>query len=155
MPVDPDPLHDDTPPPRPRWLGWALVVFMVLVVLGVLNVGWRILQPGPAAQALDAAQQVHPERAAGRALVEASDCLRCHGLERHAVGPGFRQIAARYAGRSDAPAYLAGRIREGSVGVWGRTLMPRHPQITEAQALQMAQWLLALPPAEGGVLLNQ
>ena len=155
MPVDPDPLHDDdTPPPRPRWLGRALVVFMVLVVLGVLNVGWRILQPGPAAQALDA-QQAHPERAAGRALVEASDCLRCHGLERHAVGPGFRQIAARYAGRSDAAAYLAGRIREGSVGVWGRTLMPRHPQITEAQALQMAQWLLALPPAEGGVLLNQ
>ncbi|TFI48783.1 cytochrome C, partial [Diaphorobacter sp. DS2] len=39
MPVNPDPLHDDTPPPRPRWLGWALVVFMVLVVLGVLNVG--------------------------------------------------------------------------------------------------------------------
>ena len=66
-----------------------------------------------------------------------------------------REIAARYAGRRDAAEYLAGRIREGSVGVWGRTLMPRHPQITEAQALQMAQWLLALPPAEGGVLLNQ
>ena len=76
-------------------------------------------------------------RKLGRALVEASDCLRCHGLERHAVGPGFRQIAARYAGRSDAGEYLAGRIREGSVGVWGRTLMPRHPQITEAQALQI------------------
>ena len=150
MPVNPQPPDDDAPPPRPRWLGWALVVFMVLVVLGVLNVGWRILQPGTAAQAHGAPQQVRPELAVGGTLVEASDCLRCHGLDRHYVGPGFRQIAARYADRSDAAMYLAGKIREGSVGVWGRTLMPRHPQITEEQSLQIAQWLLALPPAEGG-----
>ena len=50
------------------------------------------------------------------------------------------------AGRADAPDYLARKIREGSVGVWGRTLMPRHPQITQEQAVQMAQWLLAMAP---------
>src|SRR5256885_13065597 len=31
----------------PRWLGWALVVFMLLVALGVFNIGWRIMR-GPA-----------------------------------------------------------------------------------------------------------
>lgn len=140
-------VDDDAPPPRPRWLGWAIVVFMALVVLGVLNVGWRILQPGAATVALDAVQQARPELAAGKALVEGADCMRCHGVERYYVGPPFAQIAARYAGRADAPEYLARKIREGSVGTWGRTIMPRHPQITEAQSLQMAQWLLAVPPA--------
>lgn len=139
---------DDAPPPRPRWVGWALAVFMALVVLGVFNVGWRILRPAPGAQALDAVQQARPELAAGRALVQGADCMRCHGMDRHYVGPGFRQIAARYAGRADAPEYLARKIREGSVGVWGRTLMPRHPQITQEQAVQMAQWLLAMPPVD-------
>ncbi|WP_312306278.1 c-type cytochrome [Pulveribacter sp.] len=142
----PLPDDEDEGASRPRWLGWAIVVFMVLVVLGVLNVGWRILQPGPAAQALDAAQQARPGLAAGRALVEGSDCMRCHGLVRRYVGPSFGQIAARYAGRADAPEYLARKIREGGGGEWGRALMPRHPQITQAQALQMAQWLLAVPP---------
>ena len=29
----------DDAPQRPRWLGWALVVFMLLVALGVFNIG--------------------------------------------------------------------------------------------------------------------
>ena len=66
-------------------------------------------------------------------------------MERHYVGPSFQQIAARYRDRADAVDYLAGKIRNGSVGAWGRTVMPRHPQVTEAQAREMAQWLVSLP----------
>lgn len=145
---------DESPPPRPRWLKWALVVFMALVVLGMLNLGWRMLQPGPsAASAASAAQSVsgggssatQPSASAGLRLVEASDCLRCHGMERYYVGPSFQEIAARYRDRADAVDYLARKIRNGSVGEWGRTVMPRHPQVTEAQAREMAQWLVSLP----------
>lgn len=136
------PLGDDAAPPRPRWIGGALVLFMALVVLGLLHVGWRILQPGATA-----APQARAELAEGRVLVEGSDCMRCHGMERRYVGPSFRQIAGRYRERADAAAYLARKIRDGGAGEWGRALMPRHPQITEAQSLQMARWLLALPPA--------
>lgn len=146
---------DDTPPPRPRWLGWALMVFMALVVLGMLNLGWRMLQPGPGAVSaaqgasgaggLEGSAASPPSAPAGLRLVEASDCLRCHGMERYYVGPSFQQIAARYRDRGDAVDYLAGKIRNGSVGEWGRTLMPRHPQVTEAQAREMAQWLVSLP----------
>lgn len=146
---------DETPPPRPRWLGWALTVFMALVVLGMLNLGWRMLQPGlgavSAAQGasgaggLEGSAASPPSAPAGLRLVEASDCLRCHGMGRHYVGPSFQQIAARYRDRADAVDYLACKIRNGSVGAWGRTVMPRHPQVTEAQAREMAQWLVSLP----------
>ena len=71
-------------------------------------------------------------------------------MDRRYVGPSFRQIAARYQDRPDATAYLAHKIREGSVGEWGRTVMPRHPQVTEVQAQAMALWVLGLPIAEGG-----
>src|SRR5256885_6100841 len=39
------------------------------------------------------------------ALVEGNDCLRCHGLVRHYVGPSFQQIAERYRAREDAADY--------------------------------------------------
>ena len=167
---------DDTPPPRPRWLGWALIAFGLLVALGMLNLGVRMVlsakpaqaeSPGgvapqppasanpsaptaPAAGASDAAAAPKTTSLGGQALVESSDCLRCHGMDRRYVGPSFRQIAARYQDRPDAAAYLARKIREGGVGEWGRTVMPRHPQVTEVQAQAMALWVLGLPIAEGG-----
>ena len=151
---------DDTPPPRPRWLGWALIAFGLLVALGMLNLGVRMVLSAKPAQA-DATQQPtstapvagvaevpQTSSLAGQALVQASDCLRCHGMDRRYVGPSFRQIADRYREQPDAANYLARKIREGSVGVWGRTVMPRHPQVNEAQSSDMARWLLSLPPAQ-------
>ena len=151
---------DDNPPPRPRWLGWALIAFGLLVALGMLNLGVRMVLSAKPAQA-DAPQQPtstapvagvaevpQTSSLAGQALVQASDCLRCHGMDRRYVGPSFRQIADRYREQPDAANYLARKIREGSVGVWGRTVMPRHPQVNEAQSSAMARWLLSLPPAQ-------
>ena len=151
---------DDNPPSRPRWLGWALIAFGLLVALGMLNLGVRMVLSAKPAQA-DAPQQPtstapvagvaevpQTSSLAGQALVQASDCLRCHGMDRRYVGPSFRQIADRYREQPDAANYLARKIREGSVGVWGRTVMPRHPQVNEAQSSDMARWLLSLPPAQ-------
>jgi cytochrome c551/c552 len=151
---------DDTPPPRPRWLGWALIAFGLLVALGMLNLGVRMVlsakpqqadapqQPTSTAPVAGVAEVPQISSLAGQALVQASDCLRCHGMDRRYVGPSFRQIADRYREQPDAADYLARKIREGSVGVWGRTAMPRHPQVTEAQSSDMARWLLSLPPAQ-------
>ena len=151
---------DDIPPPRPRWLGWALIAFGLLVAMGMLNLGVRMVLSAKPAQA-DAPQQPtstapvagvaevpQTSSLAGQALVQASDCLRCHGMDRRYVGPSFRQIADRYREQPDAANYLARKIREGSVGVWGRTVMPRHPQVNEAQSSDIARWLLSLPPAQ-------
>lgn len=153
---------DDIPPPRPRWLGWALIAFGLLVALGMLNLGVRMVlsakppqteapqPPSAATPVTGAAEAPQTSSLAGQALVQASDCLRCHGMDRRYVGPSFRQIADRYRAQPDAATYLARKIREGSVGVWGRTVMPRHPQVTEAQSSDMARWLLSLPPAQAG-----
>ena len=127
---------DDAAPRRPRWLGGVIVFGMALVVLGMFNVGWRIARPAPAAGAA----------LGGKALVQGGDCMRCHGFERQYVGPAFRQIADRYRGRADAADYLARKIREGGGSEWGRALMPRHPHVTQEQALQMAGWILSLSP---------
>ena len=155
---------DDTPPPpRPRWLGPVLILAVVVVVSGMLIVGWRTLQAGDGAGKTDkstdapavaASSAVSPPPPAtesvlalGRTAVDSAQCLRCHGVDRRYVGPAFQQVAARYQGRPDAVDYLAGKIRNGGAGEWGRALMPRHPHLSEEQARQMAQWVLSLPPA--------
>ena len=89
---------------------------------------------------LAVAQPLSPQ-----ALAQKSDCMSCHGMVHAQIGPGFAQIAARYRGEADAAARLAGKIHEGSVGAWGRVIMPRHPQLTEAETLALARWVLSQP----------
>lgn len=151
-----DPQHQDPPPPsdldnepprRSRWLGVLIVAFALVVGLGMLNIGRLIIRPKPEVTAADRLVEASPQLQKGRDLVaRGGDCMRCHTVELDIVGPGFRNIAKRYAGRDDAVPYLAGKIREGSVGEWGRIVMPRHPQVTQEQAELMAAWLMALGP---------
>jgi cytochrome c len=84
-----------------------------------------------------------PVAQVGRQLVQSSDCMRCHAISRKTVGPSFQEIAARYAPDPNAQTYLAGKIVQGSVGVWGRIIMPRHPQVSQDDALKMAAWVMA------------
>lgn len=78
-------------------------------------------------------------------LVGQYGCMSCHGLVHKQVGPGFAQIADRYRGDEKAPALLAGRIRNGGVGNWGRVIMPRQARMSEAESMVLARWVLARP----------
>ena len=78
-------------------------------------------------------------------LARANGCMACHGMVHKQVGPGFAQVAARYRDDPAGPSRLAGRIRNGSVGTWGRVIMPRQSRIDEAQALLLANWVLSQP----------
>ena len=93
----------------------------------------------PAATPADAA------RAAAQALARKHDCLGCHALERKVVGPGLREVATKYARRSDAVEYLARRIVEGSSGAWGPVAMPAQ-NLPAADARALATWLAAGAP---------
>jgi S-disulfanyl-L-cysteine oxidoreductase SoxD len=78
--------------------------------------------------------------AAALALAQKHNCTACHGTDKKIVGPGFREIAAKYAARSDAEAYLSGKIKSGGQGLWGAIPMP--PQtLSDAEARQIAHWL--------------
>ena len=72
-------------------------------------------------------------------------CFSCHGLVHKQVGPGFAQIAERYRGDAAKADALAAKIRAGSVGTWGRVIMPRQSQVSEADAKELARWVLAQP----------
>ena len=85
------------------------------------------------------AQPISP-RAAALALLQKNSCTACHGVDNKIVGPGFREIAGKYAARSDAEAYLAGKIKSGGQGVWGAMPMPAQA-LSESDARLIAQWL--------------
>ncbi|MEO7151212.1 MAG: c-type cytochrome [Burkholderiaceae bacterium] len=93
--------------------------------------------PAPAAAPASAAGAAV---AAGPALARQHGCTVCHGAAVAVVGPGFRQIALKYEGRPDAIAYLTGKLKAGSSGVWGAATMP--PQtLPDPDTQALAAWL--------------
>ncbi len=80
----------------------------------------------------------------GKRLIEGATCLSCHQVNTTSMGPAYETVAQKYRGDTSAVARLAGRIREGGSGVWGQVMMPPHPQLTLAQATQMASYILSL-----------
>lgn len=78
------------------------------------------------------------------ALLRQHACTACHDNEQRIVGPSFREIGARHAGRPDAVAYLASKIRNGGSGSWGSVPMPPQP-LGDADARVIAQWLAGSP----------
>lgn len=141
--------YDDEPMQRPKWLGWLIIIGMIAVVLGLMNLGVRLYIGTPSdqttAQRVQEMAAKNPALAQAHATLEGANCMRCHGIDRKFVGPSFLQVSEKYREQSDAQAYIASKIREGSVGVWGNTIMPRHPQVTQEQAESMAMWILSIP----------
>lgn len=79
-------------------------------------------------------------------LYKSKNCFACHRVDRNHLGPSFQAVAAKYAADKDAATMLAKKIREGSVGVWGQVPMPPQAQVTEAEALTLARWVVGLKP---------
>jgi cytochrome c len=85
-----------------------------------------------------------PDAGASPELAKARNCQACHSVATKLVGPAFKDIAAKYAGDSGAQARLEQKIRKGSTGTWGPVPMPANPQVSEAEARGLAQWILGL-----------
>ncbi|EDZ98278.1 cytochrome c class I [Burkholderia sp. H160] len=96
------------------------------------------------AAALSAASPAAHAEAAGLALAQQKNCMSCHSVTRPFMGPALHDVAARYAGREDAAAYLKHKILDGSTGVWGTVPMPANTQLTPDQAATLAAWVLTL-----------
>lgn len=79
---------------------------------------------------------------AALALLKKHSCTACHGLEQKLVGPGFKQVAAKYASRGDAQDYLAAKIKNGGQGAWGPIPMPAQA-LPDADLKAIAAWLAA------------
>lgn len=84
------------------------------------------------------------ELAMGKKLIGKSDCASCHQAKEKSIGPSYLAIAKRYRTDEKAIDYLAGKIIKGGGGVWGEQAMAAHPQLTENEAAQMAEYILSL-----------
>ncbi|MEP7056286.1 MAG: c-type cytochrome [Caldimonas sp.] len=77
-------------------------------------------------------------------LAQKKNCMACHAIDKKVVGPAYKDVAAKYAGQKDAVDKLAQKVVKGGAGVWGAVPMPANPQVTEAEARQLVQWVLTL-----------
>jgi len=77
-------------------------------------------------------------------LAQKKNCLACHNADKKVIGPAYKEVAAKYAGQKDAADKLAQKILKGGSGVWGAVPMPANPQVNEAEAKQLATWVLSL-----------
>lgn len=81
---------------------------------------------------------------AQQALATAKNCMACHAIDKKLVGPAYKDVAAKYAGQAGAVDKLAAKIQKGGSGVWGPVPMPANTQVNEAEAKQLAAWVLTL-----------
>jgi len=77
-------------------------------------------------------------------LAQKKNCLACHAVDKKVVGPSYKDVAAKYAGQKDAVDKLAQKVVKGGSGVWGAVPMPANPQVSDAEAKQLVQWILTL-----------
>lgn len=99
--------------------------------------GVNTAPPKPAAAAAAAAAND------GRALVNKYSCVACHGMENKIVGPGYKEVAAKYNGRPSAAEQLMDKIRKGGSGNWGATPMPPQPQVKDQDLKTIVEWILS------------
>jgi cytochrome c len=67
----------------------------------------------------------------------------CHGVDKKLVGPGFKDIAKKYAGDAGALEKLEAKVRDGSSGVWGQIPMPPN-SVPDADLKTLVEWILSL-----------
>jgi len=97
-------------------------------------------KPPPAAEA--PSEQPAGSAAPIAGVLAANGCTACHAAEKRVIGPGFREISAKYRGEGQAAAYLARKVKEGGAGAWGPVPMPPHPQISDNDLARIATWVL-------------
>lgn len=82
--------------------------------------------------------------AASEKLAQSSGCMTCHAMDRKAIGPGYKEIAAKYRNDKSAEAKLIQKVKAGGSGVWGPAPMPPNAHVKEADIKALVQWILAL-----------
>jgi cytochrome c len=82
------------------------------------------------------------EDADAAALAAKYNCNGCHAVDHKVVGPGYRDVAKKYAGDAAAPANLAAKIKSGGSGAWGSFPMPPN-SVPDADLKPLVAWILS------------
>ncbi|MCX7960648.1 MAG: c-type cytochrome [Burkholderiales bacterium] len=84
-----------------------------------------------------------PLAQADEALLKKHNCIACHMVDKKAVGPSYKEIAAKYRGQNVA-AKLEEKVKKGGKGVWGPVEMPANPAVPDPDIKAMVAWILNL-----------
>jgi cytochrome c len=71
-----------------------------------------------------------------------SNCFSCHGFKTKLAGPSFQDINKKYPNTPSTHEQLENHIITGSTGIWGKEVMPTHPELNAKLAQKMVQWIL-------------
>lgn len=82
---------------------------------------------------------------ADQALAQKSGCLACHGVEKKVLGPGLKEVSAKYKGDAGAEAKLVAKVTKGGSGTWGPIPMPANsPAVSDQDIKTLVKWILTL-----------
>jgi S-disulfanyl-L-cysteine oxidoreductase SoxD len=95
------------------------------------------------AQANEKSVDLKVSKHSGESLFSANGCVACHGMDSKKLGPSVVAVANKYADKTDAKAYLAGKIKAGSSGVWGDMPMPAQSHLSEEDLNALSDWFLS------------
>lgn len=92
----------------------------------------------------------------GKSLVASLTCKTCHNEVGASIGPDYTSVAKKYTDK-DIP-YLKNKIKNGGGGVWGETMMPANPDLSESDLNALVSYVLSLDqlikptlPAQGEI----
>jgi len=72
-------------------------------------------------------------------------CGACHAIDRKIVGPAWKEVAAKYAGKADAEKTLVANITKGGAFGWKMGAMPsKGAGATEAEIQSLAKFIVGL-----------
>jgi cytochrome c len=77
-------------------------------------------------------------------LLRKFNCTACHAVDQKRFGPPLKEVAVKYNGDSSAVEKLAKKIQVGGSGVWGQAPMPPQPQVSDADAKALAEYILSI-----------
>ena len=76
-------------------------------------------------------------------LAQANGCLTCHQIDKKILGPGFKEVAAKYRGDKAAEANLVKKVKDGGKGAWGDMVMPPNAHVKDADIAMLVKWILS------------
>ena len=104
----------------------------------------KVMMTLVAAAALGLVAQANAADAAkAQELAKSKNCLTCHMVDKKLVGPGFKEVAAKYKGDGGAVADLTKKVIGGTSGTWGAIPMPPNP-VSQEEAKTLVEWILSL-----------
>jgi cytochrome c len=87
------------------------------------------------------------DEAAAKALAKASDCFKCHAVDKDKKGPSFKKIAAKYKGKADGEEKTIASITTGPKVKLSDGKEEKHTIIETKDVKELknlANWLLSL-----------